>query len=100
MEALTAARTSVFSLDICDADFHSLELGMRILSDDTGGFYIKTHIFPEIAVDKLARVISSYYELSIIPPDGTRDPYRIRIKVQRPRTEVHVRQYHPSSYRW
>jgi VWFA-related protein len=100
MEALTAARTSVFALDICDADFHSLELGMRILSDDTGGFYIKTHIFPEIAVDKLARVISSYYELSIIPPDGTRDPYRIRIKVQRPRTEVHVRQYHPSSYRW
>lgn len=100
MEALTAARTSVFALDICDADYHSLELGMRLVSDDTGGFYIKTHIFPEIAMQKLARVISSYYELSIVPPDGTREPYRIKVRVPRRQTDVHVRQYHPSAYRW
>lgn len=100
MEALTAARTSVFALDICDADSHSLELGMRILSQDTGGFYIKTHIFPEVAVEQLARVISSYYELSVVPPEKMRDRYTIKVKVKRPGTDVYVRQYHPSSYRW
>jgi VWFA-related protein len=100
MEALTAARTSVFALDICDADSHSLELGMRILSQDTGGFYIKTHIFPEVAVEQLARVISSYYELSVVPPEKIRERYTIKVKVKRPGSEVYVRQYHPSSYRW
>ncbi|MGD9253458.1 MAG: VWA domain-containing protein [Holophagae bacterium] len=100
MEALTAARTSVFALDICDADSHSLELGMRILSQDTGGFYIKTHIFPEVAVQQLARVISSYYELSVVPPETTGDRYTIKVKVKRPGTDVYVRQYYPSSYRW
>lgn len=38
MEALTAGRTSVFSLDITDADYHSLEKGLRTIADDTGGF--------------------------------------------------------------
>ena len=36
-EALQAARASVFSLDITDADFYSLELGLQTVSDETGG---------------------------------------------------------------
>jgi hypothetical protein len=99
MEALSAARTSVFSLDICDADYHSLELGLRTVSEDTGGFYIKTHIFPEIALRKLARVLSSYYELAIIPPEATRQPYTLEVSVRRARTEVYVRQHHVPAHR-
>jgi len=98
MEALTAARTSVFSIDITDADAHSLELGMRIISEDTGGFYMKTNVFPEVAMTMLTRVISSYYELSIIPPPDLDDSYTIKVKVDRPKTDVYVRQWHPSSY--
>ncbi len=98
MEALTAARTSVFSIDITDADAHSLELGMRIVSEDTGGFYMKTNIFPEVAMTMLAKVISSYYELSIIPPPDLDESYKIKVKVDRPKTDVYVRQWHPSSY--
>jgi VWFA-related protein len=98
MEALTTARTSVFALDITDADYHSLERGLRTVSDDTGGIYVKTHEFPRLAMAKLGRVISSYYELSIIPPPGLGDEYTIEIRVRRPQTEVHVRQHHAASW--
>ena len=98
MEALTAARTSVFALDITDADFHSLERGLRTVSDDTGGLYVKTHDFPRLAMAKLGRVISSYYELSIIPPPELGDEYTIEVRVRRPQAEVHVRQHHAASW--
>src|SRR5439155_16020303 len=37
--ALVAARTSVFSLDVTTADYHSLEAGLQLISAQTGGFY-------------------------------------------------------------
>ena len=95
MKALSDARTSVFSMDVTEADYHSLEAGLRRVAEDTGGMYIKTHIFPEIAMTKLARVISSYYELSIIPPPDLADDYTIKVKVDRPRSDIYVRQDHP-----
>jgi len=83
--ALAAARTSVFSLDITTADFHTLEIGLRKVSHDTGGLYLKTHLFPDTAMDKLVRVISSYYELSILPPPKLKHPYLIEVDAaQRP----------------
>ncbi len=94
MEALAAARTSVFALDITDAEYHSLEKGLRAVADDTGGFYAKTHEFPDLAMDKLVRVVSSYYELSIIPPEHLAGDYRLKVRVDRPRVEVYVRQNH------
>jgi VWFA-related protein len=100
MESLTDARTSVFSLDVTSADYHSLELGLREVAEDTGGFYIKTHLFPEVAMRKLTRVISSYYELELIPPPDLGEEYTIKVKVKRPRTDVYVRQDHPSPFIW
>jgi hypothetical protein len=100
MQALSDARTSVFSLDLTHADSHSLEAGLRKVADDTGGFYVRTHIFPEIAMAKLTRVISSYYELSILPPPDLAEEYIIKVKVDRPRTDVYVRQDNPSPHLW
>jgi VWFA-related protein len=100
MEALSASRTSVFSLDVTDADAHSLALGLRTIAEDTGGFYVKTHQFPDIAMKKLVRVISSYYELEIIPPPDLEDDYTIKVSVDHPRTDVYVRQDHPSRNKW
>ena len=100
METLSAARTSVFSLDVTDADYHSLEIGLRAVAEDTGGFYVRTHIFPDFAMKKLVKVISSYYELSIIPPPDLDDEYTIKVSVDRPRTDVYVRQDHASSAVW
>ena len=99
METLSAARTSVFSLDITDADYHTLGVGLMLLSEDTGGFYVKTHELPDIAMDRIARIVSSYYELSIIPPPDIDDSFKIKVKVDRPRVRVHTRQWHPSDYK-
>jgi hypothetical protein len=94
--ALARSKTSVFSLDLTDADSHSLELGLRTVSRDTGGFYVRTHLFPDFAIDRLARVVSSYYELEIIPPPDVGEGFAIKVKVDRPQVDVYVRQYRPS----
>jgi hypothetical protein len=71
----------VFSLDVTDADYHTLEVGLQAVAADTGGFYAKTHLFPELAVQRLARVISGYYELSLIVPARLSGYYDIEIEV-------------------
>ncbi|HXO41565.1 MAG TPA: hypothetical protein VN999_08965, partial [Thermoanaerobaculia bacterium] len=64
-QALTAARASVFVLDVTEADSHSLEVGLRGIADATGGTYDKTNLFPSLAMRQLARTISGYYVLSL-----------------------------------
>jgi hypothetical protein len=64
VQALTAARASVFVLDVTEADSHSLEVGLRGIADATGGTYDKTNLFPSLAMRQLARTISGYYVLS------------------------------------
>lgn len=89
--ALAAARATVFSLDITSAGAHTLEIGLRTVSRDTGGLYIKTHEFPDSAVDKLTRTISSYYELSLVPPEPPFDRDLLEVGVRRPGAEVYYR---------
>jgi hypothetical protein len=75
-DALVAARTSVFSLDVTNADYHSLEAGLRRVSSDTGGFFARTHLFVEQAMRRLAGAIAGYYVLFLEEPDvkpGTHD---------------------------
>jgi hypothetical protein len=65
VQALTAARATVFVLDVTEADSHSLEVGLRGIADATGGTYDKTNLFPSLAMRQLARTISGYYVLSL-----------------------------------
>jgi VWFA-related protein len=68
--ALQKARCSVFALDVTDADYHSLEVGLEQVAQDTGGFYAKTHIFPDAALKRMERALSGYYVLSFERPEG------------------------------
>lgn len=68
--ALQKARCSVFALDVTDADYHSLEVGLQQVAEDTGGFYAKTHIFPDAALKRMERALSGYYVLSFERPEG------------------------------
>ena len=88
--SLEGARTSVFSLDISEADFHSLEVGLGAVSEDTGGFYAKTHQFPQLAIDRLVKTLQGHYELEVRKPD-TRivGMHTIEVDVPRPR-DAHV----------
>lgn len=79
--ALEQARTAVFSLDICDCDYHSLEVGLQKASEDTGGFYAKTHLFPKFAMSKLQRTLSGRYELVVKKTTETRGVHTIDVSV-------------------
>jgi VWFA-related protein len=64
VQALVRSRTTVFALDVTDADFHSLETGMQQIAEDTGGFYAKTHVFPAQALASLEGALAGYYVLT------------------------------------
>jgi VWFA-related protein len=89
--ALEQARTAVFSLDISDADYHSLEVGLKKASADTGGFYVKTHLFPKFAMDKLQRTLSGHYELVVKKQTARRGLHTIEVSLVRRRGEVLTR---------
>lgn len=89
--ALETARTSVFVLDVSDADWHTLEGGLDMIAEDTGGFYVKTHQFARSAVKKLHRAISGHYEVVLIKPTEHRGDHAVRINVKIRGARVHTR---------
>lgn len=78
-QALLKARVTVFSLDLTNADYHSLEVGLQQVSADTGGFYARTHLFPKQAMERLEGALAGYYLLAIVKPDLPEGPHRVRI---------------------
>ena len=87
-QALVDARTSVFSLDVTDADYHSLEAGLQIVSEQTGGFYARTHLFPDIAMRQLAGALAGYYALFVEKPDSARTVHDIKTELARRKGRV------------
>jgi VWFA-related protein len=77
--ALRAAQATVFSLDVTDADAHSLEVGLQQVAADTGGFYARTHEFPAIALAQLEGALEGRYVLAFPRPDGRRGSHDVRI---------------------
>jgi VWFA-related protein len=77
--ALLESRTAVFSLDVTNADYHSLEVGLAQVAEDTGGFYEKTHLFTGPALDRLAGALAGHYLVSFEGPSG---PGRHRIEFE------------------
>jgi hypothetical protein len=77
--ALSAAQATVFSLDVTDADRHSLEVGLQQVASDTGGFYARTHEFPAIALAQLEGALEGRYVLAFPRPDGRRGAHDVRV---------------------
>jgi VWFA-related protein len=63
--ALQAARASVFCLDVTDADSHTLEAGLQMTAEDTGGFFARTHLFAGQAMQRLAGALAGHYVLFV-----------------------------------
>jgi VWFA-related protein len=70
--SLESSRVSVFSIDITQADAHSLQVGLGKVSADTGGFYQSSFPFPQLAVDRLQRTLQGHYELEVRKPQSTK----------------------------
>lgn len=81
--ALQNARASVFCLDITNADYHSLEAGLQAVAEDTGGFFVRTHIFTRNAFDRVAAALAGHYVLFVEKPDIRRGVHRIDVKLTR-----------------
>jgi len=77
--ALVAARVTVFSLDITDADAHTLAFGLRTVAEATGGFYAQTHLFPDLAMERLGKALAGHYVLVI---EGPPEPGEHELRVE------------------
>ncbi len=80
-DALLAARVAVFSLDVTNADYHSLEAGLQLVSAQTGGFYTRTHVFSSQAMTRLAGALSGYYALFVEKPTVDRGRHEIEVEL-------------------
>ena len=90
-QALQAARASVFCLDVTDADYHSLEAGLQLVSAATGGFFARTHLFQEHAFNMLSGALAGRYVLFVERPDLGRGTHRIEVKLTRREGKVLAR---------
>jgi VWFA-related protein len=83
-QALDAARTSIFAIDVPSVDFHSLEAGLQQAAEDTGGLYVKTFRFPQLAIERVQRTLAGHYEIELRRPDEL-DPggHRLSVNVKR-----------------
>ena len=79
--ALLRARASVFAIDVTDADYHDLEVGLQQVAADTGGFYVKTNLFPSQAVTRLEGALAGHYTLVVVEPDGPRGRHALTVEL-------------------
>jgi len=81
--ALVEGRVTVFALDVTRADWHTLEVGLEQVAEDTGGFYAKTHLFPGQAMERLERALAGHYELTFARPTPEPGEHEIDISLVR-----------------
>ena len=77
--ALDRARAAVFCLDVTEADWHSLEVGLEQVAFDTGGQYFKVYENASSALARVAAALSGHYVLTFERPGGARGEHRVRL---------------------
>jgi VWFA-related protein len=82
-QALDRARATVFCLDVTDADWHSLETGLRQVAADTGGQYFKVHETAAAALRQVGAALAGHYLLAFEPPAGPRGEHRVSLSLAR-----------------
>lgn len=83
-EALDAARTAIFAIDVPHVDYHDLELGLQRAAADTGGLYVKTYRFPQIAIERLQRTLAGHYEVTLLrPKELNNGAHELDVRVKR-----------------
>ena len=89
--ALLEAEVTVFSLDVTDADSHTLEVGLQEVAHDTGGFYARTHVFSGQAMSRLRAALEGHYILEVVPPGGPRGRHDLDVDLVGAQGEVYAR---------
>jgi VWFA-related protein len=81
--ALQRARAAVFSIDVTLADYHSLEVGLQAVSEETGGFYERSYHFPDRTVQRLVGALAGHYVLIIDAADASSKRTDLTVKLTR-----------------
>ena len=89
--ALHAARAAVFSLDVTDVDYHTFEHGLETVAAETGGFFVRTHLYSQRAIDRVANALVGHYVLLVEKPDGEPGTHRIEVDLVRKKGTVFAR---------
>ncbi len=80
--ALEAARASVFTLDVTQADYHTFEHGLQMVAEHTGGFFVRTYLRPpRRAIERVTNAIAGRYVLFTERPDVEPGEYPIEVDV-------------------
>jgi VWFA-related protein len=92
--ALYEARVNVFTLDISDADYHTLEVRLMQMADLSGGRYEKTHIFTEGALARVVKSLGGRYVLVFVKPEGPPGLHPLSVELAGRRGTVSSRAYY------
>jgi hypothetical protein len=79
--ALQRARAAVFTLNVTQANFNSLQVGLQTVSEETGGLYASLYEFPVRALDTIGRALAGHYVLFVERPDLERGAHRIDVRL-------------------
>jgi VWFA-related protein len=79
--ALQRARVSVFTLNVTQAHYNSLQVGLQSVSEETGGLYASTYEFPALAIERVGRALAGYYVLFVEKPDVRKGVHRIEVRL-------------------
>lgn len=94
INALQQARVNVFTLDITDADWHTLEVHLMNLADLTGGTYAKTNVFSSQALDLAFRAIEGRYVVTFAHPDRPPGRHLIELSLRAKKGKVLARPFY------
>ena len=89
--ALDRASAAVFCLDVTEASWHSLEVGLQQVAEDTGGQYFKVHENAGAALSRVAAALAGHYVLTFERPEARRGEHRVRLSLARRRGTVLTR---------
>lgn len=91
---LQEARVNVFTLDISDADWHTLEGTLMVLADLTGGTYAKTHIFSTQALELAFRAIEGRYVVVFARPESPPGRHSLDLSLRTKKGRVLARPFY------
>ena len=80
--ALQQARASVFTLNVTQANYNSLQAGLQSVAAATGGFYASTYEFPALALDRVVHALQGHYVLFVDKPSTKAGEHRIEVRLK------------------
>jgi VWFA-related protein len=79
--ALQRARVAVFTLNVTQAHYNSLQVGLQAVAAETGGVYTSTYEFPSLAIQRLSHALAGHYVLFVEKPDYRKGEHRIEVRL-------------------